>query len=452
MEHRERELKFDVPGDWSLPDLAEAVPHTTARTDTVHLESTYFDTDHLDLLRAGVSLRWRRGGAAGTDTGWQLKVPAGIARTEITLPLDDEHTVPAQLLDATYGARGGRELRQVAVLRTERFRHHVVARDGRELVEVAVDEVTATATGESASRWREVEAEIVDGSESDLQRVAEQLTRAGATPAGSASKVARALGKTPPRRDPTTAAGLVAQYLDTQTRALVAGDVALRRGGDAVHKTRVAARRYRSVVRVFGSLFDGAERRRLDDELAWYAAALGEVRDRQVLRKHLDAELAALAPELVGGDVARRVHAVLDAEQAAATAALGELMATDRYLTLLADLQNAVPVGPGEARTLKKYVNKARRKVRKRIEAVPAGEGRDEALHRLRKAAKRARYAAELAEPALGKPARRLAKQFKKLQTVLGDRQDQVVAAAFLRRVAPADASFTLGVLYERNA
>jgi hypothetical protein len=44
--------------------------------------------------------------------------------------------------------------------------------------------------------------------------------------------------------------------LGAQYAALIAGDLALRRGQDAIHDTRVATRRYRSVLRVFADLFD----------------------------------------------------------------------------------------------------------------------------------------------------------------------------------------------------
>ncbi|MGH8862570.1 MAG: CHAD domain-containing protein, partial [Jatrophihabitantaceae bacterium] len=73
---------------------------------------------------------------------------------------------------------------------------------------------------------------------------------------------------------------------------------------------------------------------------------------------------------------------------------------------------------------------------------------RDAALHRARKAAKRARYVAELSIPALGKPARKAAKRWRRAQNVLGSHQDGVIAAAFLRALIADDVDFTLGVLW----
>ena len=55
-------------------------------------------------------------------------------------------------------------------------------------------------------------------------------------------------------------------------------------GSDPIHDTRVAIRRLRSTLRVFGTLLDGASIAGGDDGLEWFAGLLGEVRDSQVQR------------------------------------------------------------------------------------------------------------------------------------------------------------------------
>ena len=72
----------------------------------------------------------------------------------------------------------------------------------------------------------------------------------------------------------------------------------------------------------------------------------------------------------------------------------------------------------------------------------------DEELHQVRKKGKRARYAAELA----GR--KELVKRAKKLQDVLGEHQDAVVAAARLRELATEAApeqALVAGRLVERE-
>jgi CHAD domain-containing protein len=87
---------------------------------------------------------------------------------------------------------------------------------------------------------------------------------------------------------------------------------------------------------------------------------------------------------------------------------------------------------------------------------LPPGPDRDLALHAARKRAKRARYAAEAAAPALGAPATGLAGAAKTLQTLLGEHQDSVLARTALRDLAAqaqaaGESSFTYGVLYGRE-
>ena len=68
--------------------------------------------------------------------------------------------------------------------------------------------------------------------------------------------------------------------------------------------------------------------------------------------------------------------------------------------------------------------------------AGPAGKPSDTQLHRIRIASKQLRYAAEAAEPVIGKAARRTARRAKDLQTVLGDHHDAVTAEEWLQGVA----------------
>jgi CHAD domain-containing protein len=84
------------------------------------------------------------------------------------------------------------------------------------------------------------------------------------------------------------------------------------------------------------------------------------------------------------------------------------------------------------------------------------GHDADVAYHEARKAAKRARYAGEAVRPALGQQARRFTKQMKRVQTVLGDHQDAVVARGVDRELGVSahlagENAFSYGLLYERE-
>ena len=86
----------------------------------------------------------------------------------------------------------------------------------------------------------------------------------------------------------------------------------------------------------------------------------------------------------------------------------------------------------------------------------PQAERQEAAYHEARKAAKRARYAGEAVSPALGQDARRFTKQMKKIQSVLGDHQDAMVARGVDRELGigahlAGENAFTFGLLYERE-
>ena len=103
-------------------------------------------------------------------------------------------------------------------------------------------------------------------------------------------------------------------------------------------------------------------------------------------------------------------------------------------------------------RLLARDAKRLRREVRA-IDSAEDSTARDHAFHEARKKAKRLRYAAEMATPALGKRARALTKATKKIQTALGVHQDTVVARQRLRELAmqahlAGDNAFTHGRLH----
>ncbi|HEU5268682.1 MAG TPA: CYTH and CHAD domain-containing protein [Jatrophihabitans sp.] len=450
----ERELKFDVPAGFALPDLAGVSP-LVDRVDhsEQHLRNEYFDTDDHALRAAQMTLRRRTG---GEDAGWQLKVPHPPAREEIRLALDGP-LVPEELTELLLGVRRGQPVRPVALLETDRSVTRLLDADGHTLAEVADDSVRAAVPGATAnvSSWREIEVELGTGDEQLLDQLAGLLRRHGAEPSASSSKLARALGDAE-RPEP---AGPLAGYLVEQERALLAGDLALRRGDDsAVHKTRVGSRRFRSTLRIFGELLDPSAGQRLDEELRWYAGLLGEVRDRQVQRATLLAMVDELADTEVLGPVRARIEQTLNGEQAEHWAELQQALSGDRYLRLLDAVHEFVRTAPPDVpvRRLKKLMRKAERKVTKRL-ARAGRRGEPELLHRARKAAKRARYAGELVQPTGSGKAAEQAARNESLQDLLGDHQDSLVGLALLRRLGsaagttPGENGFTFGVLYQRR-
>lgn len=451
----ERELKWDVDEHFELPRIDDIVAGAEVNRTTVTLSTAYYDTADGDLQTHGVLLRRRDG---DDDTGWQLKVPDAGGRVEIRTA--SSGTPPAELTDALTGIRLGKPLVNVATIRTTRDRYRITDRKRDRLCAEVDDDSVLASVGHRLLAWREIEVELGPAARSFPRQLTERLTNAGATPSRYRSKLARVAQS--PRQVPTTETGAgqaLTTYLAEQINAIFDGDLGLRRGSDPIHDTRVAIRRLRSTLRVFGELLDQDAIGDVDVELKWFAGLLGEVRDCHVQRRHFRQALNELPPELVLGPVANRINTDLQSYQLRARKAVAEAMDSQRYLALLTTLQRwrtDPPLSePPSLKALSKRARRAERKADRRLtEAIDAGD--DMLLHRGRKAAKRARYAAELRIP-VDKQAKSTAKRYKQFQRILGDHQDGVVASATLRRLAltagttPGENGFTFGLLYARE-
>ena len=488
---------------------------TAVTVDPESLRAVYYDTPDLRLLSHRITLRRRTG---GHDAGWHLKLPtADGARLELGLPLDaapdTPDAIPAELLARVRAYSRTRRLAPVARLATERSRTLLQDADGRVLAELADDSVTAQALDPEGAvlheeSWHEVEAELVDGEAELLDAIEGRLLDAGLRRSASASKLARALGpvagprpgaeaggtdstgttpsaQTAPKTRPEAERGadagpeaepvpvpvpapvpgsigaLLAALLRQQVAQLLAQDGEVRRDTpDAVHQMRVSARRLRSTLRVHERLLRLDEIAGLEEELRWLGHALGAARDREVLGERLLRDLDTLDRLERPGPMRRRLRAW--SRQGYRTAwrqTLRELESA-RYFALLDALdalaaqpplrgRAARPVADEVRRLLTREQHRACGRVAAALELAP-GHERDEAMHAARRAAKRARYAGEgAAQP-------RFAAAMKALQTVLGERQDALLAAQALPSLADAahragEPGFGYGVLYARQ-
>jgi CHAD domain-containing protein len=224
--------------------------------------------------------------------------------------------------------------------------------------------------------------------------------------------------------------------MKAQGDAIRAHEAGARTGRDPehVHQMRVAVRRLRAILRASRSLFDPKWVDGLRRELKWLGTALGRVRDLDVLRAYLRSQIQALpAP---GRRAGQRPLRHLDADQARAQAALRTALASPRYAKLLARLKAALvhpPVRTSEV-CLLGIAAAEFKKLQKAVKTLPEPPSADD-LHAVRIKVKRARYAAELVRPLIGRRAERFVDKAKKLQDILGDHQDAVVAEAYLRKV-----------------
>jgi CHAD domain-containing protein len=267
---------------------------------------------------------------------------------------------------------------------------------------------------------------------------------------------------------PDSARDLICRYISEQCTVIIDSEVQLRTGENVIHTTRVAVRRLRSTIRVFAEFFDPSEAVRLEEELVWWADLLGRVRDLDILAERQAALLAELPAELILGPVASTIEKELALQRSQAMDAMITALNSERYrkligqahrwrsdppLTLAADAVVAA-INP----RIKKAKKKANQRLIAAVAARRADEPSDELFHRARKASKRYRYAVEAAQPAWGSKAEKIVLERKNLQDVLGNHQDGIVSAAFLRElggrigVRSGQNGFTYGVLYAREA
>jgi CHAD domain-containing protein len=222
-----------------------------------------------------------------------------------------------------------------------------------------------------------------------------------------------------------------------QVDAIDAHEAGARTGRDPedVHQMRVAVRRLRAILRASRPLFDPRWVDGLRRELKWLGTVLGDVRDLDVLHAYLRSQLEALpAPERRAGR--QSLLRPLDADRVRARAALRVTLASPRHARLLARLQAALvhpPTRPSSV-PLPDIAAAEFKKLRKAVAKLPRQPSAEE-LHAVRIKVKRARYAAELVQPIIGRRAGRFIAKTKKLQDILGEHQDAVVAEEYLRKV-----------------
>ncbi|WP_055490790.1 CYTH and CHAD domain-containing protein [Streptomyces sp. TP-A0356] len=474
---RETERKYAAPAvdgvSW-LPDLTDVDPVASLVDRGIQeLDAVYYDTADLRLARSSAALRRRTG---GTDAGWHLKLPrTDDSREEVQAPLSDE--IPDELRGLALSRTRGAPLRPVVRIRSTRSVRALVNAEGGALAELSLDTVRADSLLADGGQtvWSEMEVELAeDADPALLDRIDKVLGKKGIDRVRTPSKLARALAETAPDRDgarephtdvaPGSAGEQVCGYLREQVRALVDLDPAVRRGApDSVHRMRVTCRRLRGALRSYRSVLDREAVEPIRKELKWLAGQLGPERDHEVLSERLSARVRELPGELVLGPVAARLQVWDAGQRAAARRRTLDALNSPCYTALLdrlSELTTRPPLRAKAARKPEKVMVKALVKEYQRLQrrmavalGQPSGPERDAAVHQARKAAKRLRYAAQAARPALGKPAKRLGRRVKEVQKVSGDHHDGVVTRDVLRRLAVAahaagEPSFTWGLLH----
>jgi inorganic triphosphatase YgiF len=428
------------------------------------LHSVYLDTRDHALTRAGIALRVRRHGRAWEATAKWSGQRNGVLheRPELTVELPKEPSMPFKVPDGPLRTQLaavvlGRRLSPILISDVRRQLRDLTPAEeaiGDTLAEVALDTVQLHAPNGAASgaTYHEVEIERRGGETRDLTAASRLLQeRFGLIPS-RASKFARGYAalygaeSLANRVADVAASDSVAiaarKVVTAQLARIRAADpgVRLGRAPEPVHEARVAARRLRAALRTFGEGFPPRLRQTLPDELRWIGQQLGAVRDLDVQLANVAWHAARRAPS--GREPLEAFRHHLESERAVRRAELIASLDSPRYFRLLATLErfgaspeprrrgaDAVqPVAAVGRRAVKRVLRKMLKRGNE-IGELPEAE----ALHDLRKRAKRLRYLLEALEPISGSPAKKLRKKLVRLQDMLGRFNDAMVAATFVR-------------------
>ncbi|MCL6486001.1 MAG: CHAD domain-containing protein [Janthinobacterium lividum] len=227
---------------------------------------------------------------------------------------------------------------------------------------------------------------------------------------------------------------------------------------ESVHQMRVGLRRLRSALGMFKSLL--ALPQVLTRELDWLGEVLGEARDWDVLAgvtlAQLDGEAAADAAVLVAAVQAQARLKHVQAAQAVTSARYTACMlGLQRWLQARAwrdscSVRQVVRLDAHSCPFVRATVRKDQRRLLKRGKDLP--QLAPPARHRVRIAAKKARYATEFfASLYDAGQVRRYVKRLSALQDELGWRNDSAVADGLLRALAEMQPDLLSQAAYARG-
>jgi inorganic triphosphatase YgiF len=468
--------------------------HRLGRATTQTLDNTYFDTPDLALEARGAALRIRRSGRLRVQT---VKLRNGAMaghfdRKEWEAPVDGDTPDPDLLaetpLPALLGEDGLAALRPVFVTRFRRTTYRLAetpeAADRGWAIDLTLDSGAVEAADRSTPLV-EAELELVRGTPADLYRLARGLVEGLPAHLGTRSKAARGYDLLrgasstapkafrPPLRKAMAPTDAVQAIGRTCLSHYLAAETVLHqtRAPEGIHQMRVALRRLRSALTLFGPLVDTAEGKRLKAEIKWLAGELGDARDRDVFLAEVLAPAAAEWPNDSGlAALGHHMEALREAGYRRALAAVTDGRAMALILDLAIWLEAGDWLSPDHRPSAsERPLGEVARDIldRRAQKVVKAGRHfrRLDAdhRHRLRIEVKKLRYAVDFFRPLFkDKAGKAYQKALAGVQDTLGGLNDLAVAHRLLQHLtvdepphagrAARDMAFAAGLLYGWHA
>lgn len=453
-----------------LRDLAHLAGLHDRRQQSVQIQEAYFDTADRRFLRAGLCLRLTRR-TDGYDAETLPLAGSPLKASGAAAVVADESDASLRAAQGELGEQirsllGTATLTKIAG-RDAWLESRVLGRDDEEPVLTIDLEQSQSREGEALARIivRQARHPEADPLLASLDvapgfRTVETAFEVALLARDGANNGLPDLGPTTPSPR-LTAAELAFVTLRRQWLQALANEPGTRLGHDheALHDQRVAIRRLRAALDLWHDELP-ARARALREPLARLGRALGEVRDLDVYFETLMRERETLDPRL---DTAlRELELDLEKQRHAARARLLKFLDSGRYQQLSARIARVLAQGPLKRQSppaiqlAPTLVEQRFAKFTKTAKLVDA-RADHAVLHKTRIRAKSLRYALEFHADLYGRGVRPLLEALARLQDLLGQHQDEVVARERLgarldgQHRFPSATWFVIGVLFERH-
>jgi inorganic triphosphatase YgiF len=425
------------------------------RPPTLALKAVYYDTDRWALREAGYVLRVRREGKRFEQTIKGVNAASVATRLEVNVPVPAQAPDIQAIPDAALKRRlsrliGGDELKPVFSIEMQRTKLLLVSR--RETMLEAAFDTGVIRSGKARAPISEFELELVKGEPDALIASARELTGGLPLTISLQSKSERGYALAARMANAPLTAGRVTMPPDASASEAFArilahcvshflgnwGAVTVAHDPEGIHQMRVALRRLRSALSLFGGAFR-ASMQGLESEVRWIARVLGAARDLdvfqdEVLRPVMDAHAADRRLTVLAAFVTQR--------RRAAWTDVHSALASERFRRLAFDFVAATIHRPWAGKAADEPAPEfARARLAQRHrKALKAGRrigSLDEAKrHALRIRLKKLRYACDFFQALWPKRAPvRFLKRLGALQDVLGAMNDVAAARALLGEI-----------------
>lgn len=458
----ELKLALDEAALRRLPKLPIVAAHSLYKPVARRLRSTYFDTPDLALQRHGIGIRLRREGRRSLQTvKYEDASSAGLHQRREWEYLSPPNKFDFSAIDAPevrdllQRADLQRDLR--AVFTTDFRRTQRILRFDSDEIELSIDRGMVRAES-SSDPISEVELELKSGNVGRLFEVAGALNAALKLRLEPRSKAERGYRLfTGAQRAPSKAISpaLESQMPVSKAFAIIvrsclthlqANEMGLLDGDDVeyLHQARVALRRLRSAITVFGALIPKAVSADVVQQLRWLTKELNDARNCDVfvtetlppiLQAHSESGgLIWLRDACVALQREQREHAraaVSSPRYQSMLLGLGAWLATHAWSAQAPPQALAGPIQEYAKAVLEKR-HRSLRKRGKHLDRLTVEE-----RHALRIAAKKLRYAADFFSHLFAKrDVQRYVRALANLQDVLGSLNDAATTTGLLEAVA----------------